>query len=545
MENGKVLKTLSKEIAGKADNEKISTIITFKSTANAAEKEYIKNLAGSQSIKHDFSIIPSVAADLTPKQIDEIASLDNVSYIEYDGLVHIHLNTARPSFGVNQAVREFHVTGSRNGYVRRYTRNDVVIAVIDTGIDTTHVDLADGKVIGWFDVVNGRATPYDDEGHGTHVSGIAAGAGIGKWKYRGVAFGAALVGVKVLDATGSGSFSQVIAGVQWCVDNRKSYNIRVINMSIGGPSNQPLKDAINNAVNAGIAVCVSAGNEGPGRGTIGSPGDAEEAITVGAMADLGKNGFYLANFSSRGPTSDGRIKPDICGPGVDIMAARANTVDQYIAFSGTSMSSPFVAGVAALMLDANPYLTPQQVKSILARSAIDWAPMGQDIDYGYGRLEAFRAIKTAKRSGCAERKYLPNVLQASGTISQTNHADWYDFEVSRSCTPVAVTMIIPDWVPSAPDLDITVYDVYGNFIASSSGVLRQETVKFNAACCGRYKLQVYSFSGSGSYHLNISVYGGDLELLERDVAYRPGGNIQSAIGADNTAEMEMMASKSA
>lgn len=543
MENNKILKTLSEKIDNKAAHKKISTIIMFKSAANTAEKEYIKHLVGSQGIKQEFSIIPGVAVDLTPKQIEEIAALENVSYIDHDGQAHIHLNTARPSFGVDQAVHEFKVTGNRNGYFRRYSREDVVIAVIDTGIDSTHVDLANGKVIGWHDEINGRPAPYDDNGHGTHVSSIAAGAGAGKWKFRGVAFGAALVGVKVLNQNGSGSFSQIIAGIQWCVDNRREFNISIINMSLGGSSFQPLKDAVNNAVHAGIVVCVSAGNEGPGTGTVGSPGDAEEAVTVGAMADLGKNGFYLANFSSRGPTADGRIKPDICGPGVDIMAARANTVDQYIAMSGTSMSCPFVAGVAALMLDADPNLAPQMVKNILLSTAIDWAPLGPDIDYGYGRLEAFRAIKSAKRARCTERKYFPNVLRASGDISRTGQADWYDFEVSRSCTPVAVTMIIPGWAAFTPDLDITVYDVYGNFIAASSGVLRQETIKFNAYCCGRYKLQVNSFSGTGSYHLNISVFGGDLELLEKDVAYRPGGNIQAALGADNAAEMEMMAAK--
>ena len=113
MEGNKIRRALSKEIEGKPEEEKIATIIMFKSSDNSADKEFIKKRIGSNEIKKDFSVIPGVAADLTPKQIEEIAALDNVSYLEHDGEARIHLNTARPSFGVDQAVRAFHVTGNR------------------------------------------------------------------------------------------------------------------------------------------------------------------------------------------------------------------------------------------------------------------------------------------------------------------------------------------------------------------------------------------------------------------------------------------------
>ena len=142
--------------------------------------------------------------------------------------------------------------------------------------------------------------------------------------------------------------------------------INVANMSLGidGCSNgtDSQSQLVNQVVEAGVVMVVSAGNEGPGRCTIGIPAAAERAITVGAMADVDENGFALISFSSRGPTADGRIKPDIASPGVTIMAASGGTTSSYKSLSGTSMASPFTAGAAALILHANPALTPLEVK---------------------------------------------------------------------------------------------------------------------------------------------------------------------------------------
>lgn len=154
----------------------------------------------------------------------------------------------------------------------------------DIGIDANHADLDGGKVIGWRDWVQNRPAPYDDNGHGTHVAGIVAGTGDANATYKGVAPGAALIGLKVLDANGSGTLSNVTAAVDWAVANKSTYNIRVISMSLGtsgsSDGSDTLSQAVNNAADQGIIPVIAAGNSGPGRYTIGSPGAAVNAITI-------------------------------------------------------------------------------------------------------------------------------------------------------------------------------------------------------------------------------------------------------------------------
>ena len=273
--------------------------------------------------------------------------------------------------------------------------------MIDTGIDATHLDLDGGKVIAWKDYVNIQPTPYDDNGHGTHVSGTIAGDGDGRADhlYHGVAPAAGLIGLKVLNSAGSGSFSNVIAALDWIVANKATYGIEAANLSLGADGCNSGTDltsqAIERAVDAGIVVVVAAGNAGPGTCTVGTPGAAPAALTVGAMTDLGPGGFYLASFSSRGLTADGRIKPDVVAPGVSVTSSAANTTNGYSIYSGTSMATPFVVGVSLLMRDANPSLTPQQIKDTMTSTAEDWGPPGADGDYGAGRLDAYAALRAA------------------------------------------------------------------------------------------------------------------------------------------------------
>jgi serine protease AprX len=163
----------------------------------------------------------------------------------------------------------------------------VVVAVLDTGIDATHVDLDGGKVVAWHDVVAGLPSPYDDHGHGTHVAATTAGSGDGNPALVGVAPQASLVGVKVLNGAGNGSMSQVISGIDWVVLDRPDLGVDVINLSLGfagcTSGTDALSDAVRRAVASGIVVVTAAGNEGPGRCTIGSPAAAAAAISVGAV----------------------------------------------------------------------------------------------------------------------------------------------------------------------------------------------------------------------------------------------------------------------
>ncbi len=288
------------------------------------------------------------------------------------------------------------------------------VAVLDSGV---HLDVDDWKnengnsrIVGWRDFVNGRTVPYDDNGHGTHVAGIVLGAGQSSTSgsgsgqrglFTGVAPKAHLIGVKVLDANGIGTVSTVIAALDWCVANRITYNIRVINMSLGmdpGESNgtDPLCIAAKRAVQAGIVVVCSAGNKGKDAlgvikyGGIACPGNEPSVITVGALntqETARRSDDTVCTFSSRGPTRhDNHTKPDVVAPGNKIISLRSpggwydgsypeGRIDpgsynwggdsKYYRMSGTSMAAPQVAGAAALMLEANPDLAPNTVKGIL------------------------------------------------------------------------------------------------------------------------------------------------------------------------------------
>ncbi|MGZ4128595.1 MAG: S8 family serine peptidase, partial [Actinomycetota bacterium] len=294
--------------------------------------------AGRFPVRARWHVVNALAATMTSEQIALLSRDPSVRAIEPDRTYRISASTARASYGVTKAAADFGVTGDRDGALKTFTTRDVVACVVDTGIDSSHVDLDQGQVIAWKDFVNGRTRPYDDNGHGTHVASIIAGQGDGTAAYRGVAPGTALVGVKVMSSSGTGSTSTIISGVQFCIDHKATDNIRIMNLSLGGPGPSSGTDTLSAAVNAaadhGILPVVAAGNDGPARATIGSPAAAAKALTVCSISDPGVKGFSVSPWSSRGPTADGRMKPDVCAPGQSITAARANSGSGYITYSG-------------------------------------------------------------------------------------------------------------------------------------------------------------------------------------------------------------------
>jgi subtilisin family serine protease len=243
----------------------------------------------------------------------------------------------------------------------------IVVAILDTGIDGTHPALA-GKVIGGYDFVNDDNDPMDDHQHGTHVAGIIAAQSA---EVTGVATGVKLLAYKVLGADGKGNVSDIIAALERALDPNGDGNLsdraHVANLSLGnsGRPDDPLSRAVDNAVAAGMVVCVAAGNEGLFH-RIGSPAGAAKAITVGA-SDY-EEGELLAYFSSRGPaTQTTAIKPDLIAPGARILSTGLD--HGFVALSGTSMATPHVAGLAALLLEEHPGWTPERVKAALVTSA--------------------------------------------------------------------------------------------------------------------------------------------------------------------------------
>ncbi|MCX7903127.1 MAG: S8 family serine peptidase [Caloramator sp.] len=491
------------------ETDEVSVIIRLKEHPSDKVLAEIANKVGKFKEKDRWQhALKGFSAVMTKTQVKSLSKIPFIERIELDREVKAYLDTSSQWTGVNNARAEFGVDGDRDGNKTYYSKNDVVIAIIDTGIDANHVDLDGGKVIGWYDVINGRTTPYDDNGHGTHVASIAAGTGEGNANYKGVAPGAALVGIKVLNSSGSGTTSGIISGINWMIQNKNTYNIRIGNMSLGSAGSSDGTDslsvAVNNAVNNGIIMAVAAGNEGPGTYTIGSPAAAANAITVGSVYDPGEKGWVLSEFSNRGPTADGRIKPDITAPGSNITAAKAGTTSSYVTYSGTSMATPFISGVIALMLDANYSLTDSQVKNILYSSANvkDFGPSGKDIDFGYGIALPYNCIKQA---GGFSGSFSDNIgfTFIQDSLTGTGNTDWWQFNVTDTTKPIGITFIISNYTTSI-DFDIYLYNPSGTLVAKSEGSTRQEQIRYLPTSTGTYKIKVYSYKGSGNYWFNLS-----------------------------------------
>jgi serine protease AprX len=307
------------------------------------------------------------------------------------------------------------------------------IAVVDSGV-AYHDDLADAsgpqRIDRFVDFVGGQSVPYDDYGHGTHVAGIIAGNGNDSdGKRTGIAPAARLIVLKALDGSGVGRISDVIAAIEYAIANRDALNIRVINLSIAAGvyesyDDDPLTVAALDAVRAGIVVVAAAGNNGISPegytryGGITAPGNAPWVLTVGGSSHMGsanRADDVMAAFSSRGPTAiDTAAKPDVVAPAVGIeslsavgsalYAARspyllAGTVATsslpYMSMSGTSMAAPVVAGTVALMLQANPQMTPNQIKAVLQYTA-EVDSHADPLTQGAGYLNAKGAVELAR-----------------------------------------------------------------------------------------------------------------------------------------------------
>ncbi len=276
-------------------------------------------------------------------------------------------------------------------YSAGFSGQGTTIAVLDTGIDGNHEAFQGGKILAFKDYTSWPPqvrSPYDDDGHGTHCASIAAGnppaGGASGGRYRGVAYNADLLIARVL---GASTYGYVVEAVNWVVSNRNTYNVHVMSLSIGTVNQQgspvhsdSMNSACNDAVGYGIVVCAAAGNDGEEGLRIGSPGNAPHVVTVGSSNDYGQ----LSSFSSRGPgISTGAMKPDVLAPGEYIKAARASgtsmggsgwtngVVDptNYIGAQGTSMSCPHVAGVAAILREANGDTSPGDIRNALRESA--------------------------------------------------------------------------------------------------------------------------------------------------------------------------------
>jgi subtilisin family serine protease len=286
-----------------------------------------------------------------------------------------------------QAGRQYglHQIRALDGWGYSTGSESIIIAIVDTGIDLAHPDLAD-KIIPGYDFVNNDPIPQDDHGHGTHVAGIAAAVtnnGIG---IAGVSWGARLLPVKVLNEQGWGYTSAIAAGIVWAADR----GARVINLSLGGPASTTLREAVNYAVGKGALVVAAAGNSG--NSTPNYPGAYPAAISVAATDSTNRR----ASFSNFGPFVD------LAAPGVSIYSTvPTGSCDLchpsgYRALSGTSMATPMVAGVLAILAGLAPEASPAGLRAAVEQSALDLGPAGRDDEYGFGLVQLDAAIRTLR-----------------------------------------------------------------------------------------------------------------------------------------------------
>lgn len=353
-------------------------------------------------IGNELELKDTLYGQLTPKMIKKIKDHGSVDRIFYDRRVTAFLDIATKGVGAARVQEKLGFTG-----------DGVTVAVIDTGIHP-HPDLieSENRIIAFKDVIEDQTEAYDDNGHGTHCAGDVASDGFqSDGKYIGPAPKASLIGVKVLDQDGGGRLSAIVEGIAWCINHQEEYNIRVISLSLGAEAfesyrEDPLSQTAQKAWHHGIVVCAAAGNDGPESETISTPAINPFIMTVGSTDDHNTPARFddtIADYSSRGPTIDSFVKPDIYAPGTNItslLSPESSLAEQmqdqiidehYIPLSGTSMATPIVAGVAALMLEANPTLSPNDVKSILQTTA------PSELDALWGYIDAKKAIDMAQR----------------------------------------------------------------------------------------------------------------------------------------------------
>lgn len=398
MNNSKICPILSAKIMSQS-KEELPVIVQLKEGDNEL-KNGIMSL--STRIRSNLPLINGIACNLTSDIVYRLANSPDIEYISFDSKVFAQLDIAVPTMEANFP------------HDKGYNGDGITIAVIDTGV-SPHQDLTRpaNRIVGFRDFVNKKSSPYDDNGHGTHVAGIIAGNGFSsRGKYKGIAPGANILALKALDENGSGNTSDIIEAVSYAVETKDKYNTKILNLSIGTPANNsykndPLCKATEEAIRKGLIIVAAAGNSGPDERTILSPGISPDVITVGAVDDkrtIDHKDDTIAPFSSRGPTKEGFIKPDIVAPGVNISSLSNTKLDGYKPLSGTSMATPLISGSAALLLNKDSSLSSRDVKKKLMDSCIDLHDKRENQGAGLVNLQKLFFEPSEKKASDIEKK---------------------------------------------------------------------------------------------------------------------------------------------
>ena len=414
-----------------------SSYIVQASSAAIAEMAVIK--VGGR-VTATLNIINAVGAELDENQVDSLRSQSEQINVYKD-----------ETLDVSSSVHETYyptVIGADRLHEQGITGKGVTIAVLDTGLwqerALRYTAEKKKRILATYDALNDDTDADDDDtdaddddtdaddwnGHGTHITSIIMSSDrTGSGRYQGVAPNANVVAVRAFEPDGSGSYLNVIKALDWIVSHKKTYNIKILNLSFGAPArshywDDPVNQAVMAAWKKGIIVVVAAGNRGPGPMTVGVPGNVPYVITVGAMTDsytpYDTSDDRLASFSAAGPTFEGVVKPDLVAPGGHMLGVMPSYAwlpleypdyvlqfDHYFTMSGTSQATAVVSGVLALMLQAEPKLKADDAKCrliISARAAVldDGTHAYTVFQQGAGRIDAVAAVNESA-SGCANR----------------------------------------------------------------------------------------------------------------------------------------------
>jgi len=473
----------------------------------------------SESVSNIVSLWLSnaVYCEAAPAVIRDIASRNDITLIDRAahpdaGLIYpYNVRDATPEELDKAITWSVTLINADDVWALGYDGSGVIVGVIDTGTDYNHIDLNDNMwndspacIYGW-DFFDGDNDPMDSHGHGTHTSGSVCGDG-SEGTETGVAPGATCMALRINYYSG-GEYTWIQA-MEFGTDNGAS----VLSMSLGAPGtgNATLRIAEENLLTAGVYHSVAAGNNGSGPGTILSSGDCpppwfhpdqsyhggtSAVVTVGAT----DNSDNIAGFSSRGPvtwwgsvapwndysSTQPLIDPDICGPGVDVFSTQWG--GGYTTMSGTSMATPHLAGVVALILDANPTLSVAQIDSILEMTAVDLGATGKDNTYGAGRVDALAAVQAA-----LSMVYIadgPQGIDPEGVLIS-----------SINPNPVHDLASFEIYTENPGKVDIGIFDVSGRRIA----IVSSEEI---AAGAHAYSWIVPETVGNGIYFVRANVNG--------------------------------------
>jgi subtilisin family serine protease len=458
-------------------------IVVFKGQASKAQGEVTKGKVRREGgrVQHEYSrVLKGFSAKLDARALKEVRSDPNVAFVEQDRVISLAATQSPATWGLDRIDQR--ALPLSNSYTYNFTGSGVRAYIIDTGIRFDHSQFA-GRAVSGFDAVDGGAAD-DCNGHGTHVAGTVGGSTYG------VAKNVTLVGVRVLNCSGSGSNSGVIAGIDWVTGNHVAGQPAVANMSLGGGASSAIDTAVRNSIADGVTYAIAAGNSNA-NACNSSPARTAEAITVGSTTTSDSR----SSFSNYGTCLD------IFAPGSSITSAWYTSTTATNTISGTSMATPHVAGVAALAAQEHPTWTPQQVRDAIVNSAtngvIPNAGSGSPNKLLYSLLGSAPPPPPPPPTGCGTS--YTGTLTGTGDSEIEPDGTYYQSTVSgthRGCLSG----------PTGTDFDLYLQRWNGFAwanVASSTGSASTEQVTYSGSS-GYYRWRVHSYSGSGSYTLQAT-----------------------------------------